>query len=111
MREALVASCAIALCGGCGGDDAAASHPDAAVDASIDAPTDAPPDPCDTHTCECTVATEHADCGAHEYCNVDAVSRTCACVAGYADVGGGCAWVGTVKDIGFAAPDKWTVAS
>lgn len=34
------------------------------------------------------------ECGAHEYCNETLMTPSCECVAGYADNGSGCAWVG-----------------
>lgn len=82
------------------GDDGAGGADARPVDAAVDA------DPCATATCECDTDDE---CGAHEYCATGAAGlRTCECVAGYADGGGGaCAWVGTVLDPGFQAPAAW----
>jgi hypothetical protein len=62
--------------------------------------------PC-TDICECTV---DDDCTApHRYCDVHGSSRTCDCVAGYADTGGACTWVGVVADPGFQQPTAWTL--
>lgn len=70
------------------------------------------PDPCaNGGTCECTVATEDADCGAHQFCNVSDTGRTCDCVAGYTDGVNGCVWTGAVQDPGFASATAWTPAN
>jgi len=69
---------------------------------------DAAPDPCEIATCECTTATEDADCGTHKYCEVGGVGRTCECVAGYTDGVDGCVFTGLVQDPGFAAAATWT---
>jgi hypothetical protein len=68
------------------------------------------PDPCSTGMCECTVATEDSDCGAHEYCSVSDAGRTCECAAGYTGGVNGCVWTGTIQDPGFSMPSVWTPA-
>ncbi len=66
-------------------------------------------DPCAApNVCECTVATEDTDCGAHEFCNDAGPGRACECVAGYTGGVGGCVFTGTINDPGFAASDVWT---
>lgn len=77
----------------------------AVTNATVDAQPDA--DPCATATCECTAATEDADCGAHAVCNETGPGRVCACVAAYADQAGSCVFVGAPLDRGFADPTKW----
>lgn len=89
--------------------DAPPGDVDAATDAAVDASIDA--DPCAGSTCECTAATEATDCGAHEYCNVTATSRTCDCVAGYTAGVGGCTWTGSVVDPEIMTTTAWTVAN
>lgn len=76
------------------------SSPDAAL--TVDA------DPCASGPCECTAATESADCGAHEFCNESSSGRTCECVAGYTEGVGGCAWTGVISDPAFAETTAWT---
>ena len=72
---------------------------------------DATPDPCTTGVCECTVATESTDCGAHEYCNATATGRTCDCVAGYTDGVSGCVWTGAVQDPELKTQTGWMTAN
>ncbi|HWO23743.1 MAG TPA: hypothetical protein VNO30_33610 [Kofleriaceae bacterium] len=72
---------------------------------------DSDDDPCKTGTCECTVATEDTDCGAHQFCNATAAGRTCDCVAGYTDGVNGCVFTGTIQDPGLASPTAWTPAN
>ncbi len=79
------------------------------VDDKPDGGGGADADPCASGTCECTAATEDADCGTHEYCNESATGRTCDCVAGYTTGVSGCVWTGTLQDPGFAAASTWTV--
>lgn len=81
---------------GCG--EVTKNNPDAT-------PPDA--DPCATGVCECTVATESTDCGAHEYCNVSATGRTCDCVAGYTDGVSGCVWTGALQDPELKTQTGW----
>lgn len=104
---ALLSFALLAACGSVSSEqpDAPPSGPDAATDASIDA------DPCTAATCECTVATESTDCGAHEYCNVAGTSRTCDCVAGYTTGVSGCVWTGSVVDPEIATSTGWTMAN
>ena len=73
----------------------------------VDTPTDTEVDPCATGTCECTAATEDADCGAHEYCNVSATGRTCDCAAGYTSGVNGCVWTGSMRDTSFSMQNVW----
>jgi hypothetical protein len=69
---------------------------------------DAPPvDPCEGVTCECTAATEDADCGAHAVCNEAGPGRVCECVGGYAEQSGACVFIGAPLDRGFIEADKW----
>lgn len=102
----------IALLAACG--SVSSEQPDAppgTVDAATDTGVAIDADPCSTSTCECTVATEATDCGAHEFCNVTATSRTCDCVAGYAPGVGGCAWTGAIVDPEIMTSSAWTVAN
>ncbi len=71
---------------------------------------DAPPeDPCANATCECTTATEVADCGAHATCNVDGPGRVCECVAAYTKSGGGaCTFAGAPANPQMTDPAIWT---
>lgn len=71
---------------------------------------DAPPeDPCANATCECTTATEVADCGAHATCNVDGPGRVCECVAAYSKSGGGaCTFSGAPANPQMSDPAIWT---
>jgi hypothetical protein len=92
---------ALALSAAVGCGEVTKNNPDAA-------PPDA--DPCATGVCECTVATEGTDCGAHEYCNATGTGRTCDCVAGYTDGVTGCVWTGAIQDPGVSATG-WTVVS
>jgi hypothetical protein len=62
-------------------------------------------EPVCTGICECTT---DQSCATHEYCDVEPGSRTCACVAGYADLGSGCTWVGVVADPAVRDPAVWT---
>jgi hypothetical protein len=69
------------------------------------------PDPCATETCQCTVATVDADCGAHSVCDVSGPGRVCACIDAYAKVGAGvCAFAGAPADPGFVDATKWTAS-
>lgn len=71
---------------------------------------DAEPDDCENNTCECTTATEAADCGVHAICNEAGPGRVCECVAAYASVGGApCSFAGAPLDKGFGADDNWTL--
>ena len=70
---------------------------------------DGPVDDCETNTCECTAATEAADCGEHALCNEAGAGRVCECVSAYAKSGGApCSFAGAPLDKGFAEADKWT---
>lgn len=91
----LYLACAFAVVG-CG--EVVKTSPDADVDADV----------CASGTCECTAATESTDCGAHEYCNETATSRTCECVAGYTEDGDECVWTGVIEDPGFEQASAWT---
>ena len=91
MRVALVSSLVFVL--SCG--DVVKSSPDAEVD------------PCAQATCECTTATEVADCGAHAACNVAGPGRTCECVAAYAKTGGACTFAGAPANPGMSDATKW----
>lgn len=73
----------------------------------VSTPTDTEPDPCATGTCECTAATEAADCGAHQFCNVAETGRTCECVAGYTEGVNGCVWTGSMRDTAFKEQAAW----
>lgn len=69
---------------------------------------DAPPvDPCEGVTCECTAATEVADCGAHARCNESGPGRVCECVAAYAKSGGACAFTGAPANPEMTDPAIW----
>jgi len=76
-------------------------------DGIVGSPPDPDRDPCRGGTCGCTAATEAAACGAHQYCDASVASGRCACVAGYAHSGDGCAWAGALQDPGLAA-GAWT---
>lgn len=70
-----------------------------------------PPEPCRPGLCECTLATEEADCGAHQYCDVNAAGSrgTCQCVAGYTNGGGDdCVWAGVIRDPAITRASEWT---
>lgn len=92
----------------CGDDGGAKTLPDAphAIDAAPDA------DPCANTTCECTAATQTADCGAHAICDESGPGRVCACAPAYArDASDACAFAGAPADPGLADPSKWTASS
>lgn len=68
-------------------------------------------DPCETNTCECTVATQAIDCpGAHHICDeTSGPGRVCACAPAYKDDGTGtCVFDAAPFDGAFADPGKWT---
>ena len=67
-------------------------------------------DPCANGACNCTVATQDTDCGAHQICDTTGGGRFCACVDGYTDGVNGCVWTGSVQDPGFASASAWTPA-
>jgi hypothetical protein len=53
------------------------------------------------------------ECGDHAFCNETLMTPSCECVAGYADEGGGCEWVGDgatggIVDRDLDVPDAWT---
>lgn len=80
-----------------------------------DAPTDdvdAPVDPCAApNVCECTAATQNADCGAHEVCDESGPGRRCVCAPAYAEQGGACVFAGAPLDPGFQDATKWTAVA
>lgn len=77
-------------------------QPDAEVDASTD--------PCETNTCECTVATQATDCpGLHKICDeVTTPGRVCGCAPAYRDDGAGnCIFDAAPLDPGFQDTTVW----
>ena len=58
--------------------------------------------------CACAIDT---DCAAHMYCDVEATSSACLCVAGYSETSGACTWTGVVTDPGFMTATTWMVGS
>jgi len=91
MKTVILASLVLVACG-----EVQSQQPDATVD------------PCATATCECTIATQAADCAAHEVCDESGPGRVCGCAPAYADQSGSCVFVGGPLDKGFMDPTKWT---
>lgn len=71
-------------------------------------PADVAEDPCVGAICECTAATQDADCGVHQVCDESGPGRTCKCAPAYADKGAGCVFAGAPRDPGFMDPTAWT---
>jgi hypothetical protein len=58
--------------------------------------------------CACAIDT---DCAAHMYCDVEATSSACLCVAGYTETSGACTWTGVVTNPGFTMTTGWMLGS
>ncbi|MFL5354966.1 hypothetical protein [Archangium sp.] len=62
--------------------------------------------------CTASCASTPACPGAHQACGDETGTATCACAAGHADSGSGCAWVGVIRDPSFdrTPADAWAAS-